>query len=72
MTAGKISMDVLLVALIVITGALKLPSLLPGREFQLSAPGTVFYTACCAFPLLVLLRKVRRQTERVVVYAVQR
>ena len=163
MAAKKVTTNALLVALIVVTGALKVPGLIPGTEFQLSAPiavaicavfgfrqyfmagilasmvglllGTqtllttavamifrvtvgivlvtfgpsypviilagpagsflarlslagflgqgvwaiiavavpgMIYTACSAWPLTLLLRKVRRQTERVIVYAVQR
>jgi hypothetical protein len=163
MAARKITTMALLVALIVVTGALKVPGLIPGTEFQLSAPiavaicvafgfrqyfmagilastvslllgtqtlfttaiamifrltvGAVFaifgdsypvillvgpvgsflarlslagllgqgvwaviavavpgmiYTACSAWPLTLLLRKVRRQTESVSPYAVQR
>jgi len=163
MAAKKVTTNALLVALIVITGAIKIPGLIPGTEFQLSAPiavaicvvfgfrqyflagilastvslllGTqtilttavamifrvtvgamlavfghstsvimvagplgsflarlslagflgqgvwaivavavpgMIYTACSACPLTLLLRKVRRQTEKVIVYAVQR
>lgn len=45
----RMAMDGLLTALLVILGMIKLPSLIPGAEFQLSAPYAVCLAAAVGF-----------------------
>lgn len=48
-SAGRLAVDGMLTALLVLLGMLKLPSLMPGAEFQLSAPYAVCLAAMVGF-----------------------
>lgn len=47
--AGQLATDGMLTALLIILGMIKLPSLIPGAEFQLSAPYAVCLAAAVGF-----------------------
>lgn len=45
----KLALDGMLTAILVVLGMMKIPSLIPGAEFQLSAPYAVCVAACVGF-----------------------